>query len=342
MATETQYKLRIPNAANREVVRTRLIEDEDFRISKIKLGTDEPPRFTIPAPTEDDPDNILSAKGFTAVVVAARPNFFKDKNKPEEEPKERRALYIVRAGTVNTETGKTEGGSYLPDLIYASPSSLRPWKEFCALLSPKFPNMKSPVVAKGTPYQHVLVRVTGTRVKTDKFTWNKLEFTPVRVLDEKEIAWITELIPMVEGSIRTYETNDSLDAAEDDVVYGGAARVADDSGDHQEAHSKAAAAAAAPAADDDEAPNAAAAAEAKKKAAAAKKKADAEAAAAAKLAEEQAAAKVAPVVPADDDADDSTPAVTPPKAATTSADDDADAPPPPARRRSVAMPDDDD
>ena len=341
MATETQYKLRIPNAANREVVRQRLIEDEDFRIPKIKLGTDDPPRFTIPAPTEDDPDNILSAKGFTAVVVAARPNLFKDKNKPEEEPKERRALYIVRAGNVNGETGKTDGGSYLPDLIYASPSSLRPWKEFCALLSPKFPNMKSPVVPKGTPYQHVLVRFTGKRVKTDKFTWNKLEFTPIRVLDEKEIAWITELTPMVEGSIRTYETNDSLDAAEDDVVYGGAARVAEDTGDHQETHSKAALAAAAPSGDDeDAAPNAA---EAKKKAAAAKKKADAEAAA--KLAEEQAAAEAAAkakAVPADDDEDDtSTPAVAA-STATTSADDDADVPIPQARRRSVAMPDDDD
>lgn len=325
--SEAQYKIRVPNAANREVVRQSLVEDEDFRIPKIKLGNDDPPRFTIPAPTQDDPDNIISNKGFAAVILVAKQNFFRDKNNPEAEPKERRALYLVRAGKIDPSTNKVDPntGSYFPDLLYASPSSLRPWKEFCALLSTKFPNMKHPAVPKGTQYFHVLVWISGKRVKTEKFTWNKLEFTPLRVLDEKEVAWVNEIIPMVEGCIKTYESNEALDAAEDDVVYGGAKTV--DHAEPEVVHS-AATIASVSQSDEDEAP------------ASAKKQRQPKP----QPAPEPEAPKQAPKpVAQDDDEDDSGSAPAAPEAPkqTPSTDDEADAPPPPARRRTVTMDDDD-
>jgi hypothetical protein len=190
--------IRIPKAKTQNKLRVLLTEDEEFRFPRVKLDRDKP-RFILPAPLEDDEDNTESKPTFKAVVLVAKKNFFQSEQDKKEgkDPKEKRALYILREGQI------------VPELVYVNPTSLRAWRELIAAIS-----------NRGGEYYHVLVEFSAEKVvsKTTDFKWMKFLFKEAGTLTEEEIEYINELRPLVEGRIREYTDDSQLADIEDKAL----------------------------------------------------------------------------------------------------------------------------
>ena len=197
MADDT-LKLRLPNAAKLEQIREAIQEDEDWRFGRLKLDGKKP-RFELPTPTKDDPDNVEIAKDFCGVVVVAKKNFYQSEEDKTNNvaPKEKRALYILRTG------------KYMPELMYVSPSALRNWLGFA-----------KEVVQNQLQYFDVMISFTAEQVKSKNtgFVWSKPKFAISRVLTEAEKAHIATLREWVLGKVQDYEDTAKLAEYEDQAL----------------------------------------------------------------------------------------------------------------------------
>lgn len=195
--SDTAETIRVPSPAKQQALNALLTEDEDFRFPKIKLNKNEKPRFEVLAPTAEDRDNIDLVRSFKAVVLIARKNFYQgDEEKARgEDPKEKRALYVLRTGKVT------------PELTYVSPSALRNWKAFC----------KEVVTSGHEGYWAVLCEFGAEHVKGKQFTWNKPTFKVSRTLTAEEREYVVELRAILDRHIRDYVDDSELDKYEDEA-----------------------------------------------------------------------------------------------------------------------------
>ncbi len=202
MATTTKKKdeeiedlLRIPSDRKLEKIRDILENDEDFRFPRIVLDSKKP-KFELPEPTEDEPDNVSLRSTFHGVVVLFRKNFYlsDEDKKAGKEAKEKRALYIFRPG-------KT-----WPELFYASPTAVKPWKLFC-----------KEVVTGENAVHHVMCEFGVEHIDNPKtgYKWNKPTFKISRVLTDEEIAYTDELHAMIDAKVKEWEDSSDLDEYED-------------------------------------------------------------------------------------------------------------------------------
>lgn len=232
MSSNDEPKVRIGTANQMERARIALTEDEDFRFQKVKLNKGEKPRFEIAAPTNEDPDAILTPKTITCVVALARKNFYQseDDKKADKPAKEKRALYIIRDEKI------------LPDVLYVSPTSLKVWQKFVY-------DMK----LKERAYHEVLVEIGGEHVKskTTGFDWNKLTFKEIRPLTAEEHTQVQAIAELVLAKVKVYESSDEYAAAEEEAINGPAATERDE--DESQEHRSATARERIEAADEDEA-----------------------------------------------------------------------------------------
>jgi hypothetical protein len=183
-------------AAKMEALRDAIVEDEDFRFSRIKLDGKKP-RYELPAPVKGDPDNVEIESTFQGVVLLAKKNFYQSDEDKENgvEPKEKRALYVLRLGR------------YVPELFYISPTSVRNWKYFV-----------KDIVTSGRDYFGVLVEFSAEVIKGQKYTWTKPKFSIVRTLTKDELAHVTELREIVSDRVSQYESDADLDKYEDEAL----------------------------------------------------------------------------------------------------------------------------
>jgi chemotaxis protein histidine kinase CheA len=167
-------------------------EDEDFRFGKIKVEKDKQ-RYTLPAPTKDDPEDTESVKAFYGVVVYFRKAFF---NNPEKNEKvEKRELAILRAG------------KFMPELLYISKAGLWNWKGFLAAVEKQ----------KLDSYSHVMVRFTAEPGQSSDgvYKFSKVKMEIVSELEAEEIEYLQELQQVVRTRVRKYSSSEDLDSAED-------------------------------------------------------------------------------------------------------------------------------
>lgn len=188
--------VRLPSEARLEKIREVLAEDEDWRFGRIKIDGKKP-RFELPAPTEDEPDNIELASKFYAVVLVAKKNFYQSDEDKEAgtEPKEKRALYVLRCG------------KNMPELLYVSPTAIRNWKYFA-----------KEVVQNGNAYYGVVCEISAEQIKGKQYTWSKPKFAIARTLNEAEAAHILTMRELVAGRVTEYEDNAELDKYEDEAL----------------------------------------------------------------------------------------------------------------------------
>lgn len=196
MSTDETLNLKLPKAAKLEQIREVLQDDEDWRFGRPKIDGKKP-RFELPAPTRDEPDNVELAKTFQAVVLVARKNFYQSDEDKENgvEPKEKRALYILRTGR------------YMPEVLYVSPTALRNWKYFVR-----------DVVQQGHQYYEVLCEFSAELIKGKKYTWAKPKFAIARTLTEEESAHVEIMRELVLGRVTEYEDNAELDKFEEEAL----------------------------------------------------------------------------------------------------------------------------
>jgi len=189
-------KLRIPSNKKLEQIREVLEEDEDWRFGRIKMDGKKP-RFELPAPTSDEPDNVEIEKTFLGVVIVAQKNFYQSDEDKENgnEPKEKRALYVVRVG------------KYMPELMYVSPTALRNWKYFA-----------KEVVTSDKQYYEVLCEFTAEQIKGKHYTWSKPKFAIARTLTEEELAHVLTMRELVLARVKEYENNSELDDYEEKAL----------------------------------------------------------------------------------------------------------------------------
>jgi len=194
--SDDTLKLRLPSQTKLEQIREVLQDDEDWRFGRIKMDGKKP-RFELPAPTRDEPDNVEIEKTFYGVVLVAKKNFYQSDEDREagNEPKEKRALYIVRVG------------KYMPELMYVSPTALRNWKYFAKEV---YQNDKN--------YYEVLCEFTAEQIKGKQYTWSKPKFAIARTLTEDELAHIQVLRELVLARVKEYEDNAELDKYEEKVL----------------------------------------------------------------------------------------------------------------------------
>jgi hypothetical protein len=214
--SEDKVLLKLPSAQKMEQIREILEDDEDWRFGRPKIDGKKP-RFELPAPTKQDPDEVEIAKSFYGVVLLARKNFYQSEEDKEKgnEPKEKRALYILRAG------------KYMPELLYVSPTALRNWKFFAKECRDR-----------GIDYFSVMCEFAAEQVtgKANGYTWSKPTFKISRTLTEDELAHVMDIRELVLGRVKEYEDNSELDKAEDEALS--VDRVRKDDEDDQETHSK--------------------------------------------------------------------------------------------------------
>lgn len=193
--------VRIANATQAERMREIFTEDEDFRMPRIKLDRDKP-RFHIAAPTKEDPEATESTPSFKGVIVLVRKNYYQSEEDKEEgkDPKEKRALYIVRNGKI------------MPEVLYISPTALRNWKQFVASL-----------VRSGQNYYTVMTEFAAEQAhsKNTGYKWMKPTFKEVRTLTEEEQSQVEATRELVDARIREYESMDELDNLEEQALSGG-------------------------------------------------------------------------------------------------------------------------
>lgn len=195
-STTDVMKVRLPSENRLEKIREVLAEDEDWRFGRINIDSKKP-RFELPAPTEDAPDNIELAAKFHAVVLLAKKNFYQSDEDKEAgiDPKEKRALYILRCG------------KNMPELMYVSPTAVRNWKYFA-----------KEVVQNGNAYYGVMCEISAEQIKGKQYTWSKPKFAIARTLDEAEAAHILIMRELVAGRVVEYEDNAELDKYEDEAL----------------------------------------------------------------------------------------------------------------------------
>jgi hypothetical protein len=175
-----------------EQVFSIISEDEDFRFGKIKVER-EKQRYTLPAPTSDDPENTESVKTFYGVVVYFRKAFFK--NAEKNETVEKRELAILR------------DGKFMPELLYISKAGLWNWKGFLAAVEKQ----------KLDSYSHVMVRFTAEPGQSSdgQYKFSKVKMEIVSELEAEEIEYLQELQQIVRARVRKYSSSEDLDSAED-------------------------------------------------------------------------------------------------------------------------------
>ena len=197
MSADTEaVKLKLPSSTKMERIREALTEDEDWRFGRIKMEGKKP-RFELPAPTSDEPDNVEIQKTFCGVVLVAKKNFYQSDEDKEagNEPKEKRALYIIRVG------------KYMPELLYVSPTAIRNWKYFAR-----------EVVQSGKSYYEVMCEFTAEQIKGKQYTWSKPKFAIARTLTEDEAAHVKIIRELVSARASEYEDNAELDKYEDEAL----------------------------------------------------------------------------------------------------------------------------
>lgn len=189
-------KLKIPSDTKMVQITEVLGEDEDWRFGRIKIDGKKP-RFELPAPTKDEPDNVEIEKMFYGVVLVAKKNFYQSDEAKEagEEPKEKRALYILRVG------------KYMPELMYVSPTAIRNWKYFA-----------KEIVTSNRNYYEVLCEFSAEQIRGKQFTWSKPTFKIARTLTEAEAAHVQILRELVLARAKEYEDNKELDKYEDTAL----------------------------------------------------------------------------------------------------------------------------
>lgn len=206
-------QLRIPTAQKMQQLTELISEDEDFRFPRIKLNRDKP-KFELPAPTKDDRDNFDVKATFKGVVLVARKNFYQDdeSKKKNEEPKEKRVLYVLRLDKV------------IPEIMYVNPTSLKAWKIFA-----------KQVIVAGQQIYGVVCEFGAEHVKskTSGFAWNKMTFKVDRSLTKAELEHSQALRTLVDAHVKTYEDDADLDKFEDEAL---GIRKPDDE-EHAERHS---------------------------------------------------------------------------------------------------------
>ena len=192
MSEAPELKVRIPSAKKMQNVFTIISEDEDFRFGKIKVDRDKQ-RYTLPAPTSEDPELTESVKVFYGVVVYFKKAFFKNTEKNEQV--EKRELAVLRLG------------KFMPELLYISKSGFWNWKGFLAAVEKQ----------KLDSYCHVFVRFTAEPGQsTDgQYKFSKVKLEIVAELEAEEIEYLQELQQVVRTRVRKYSNNDELDSAED-------------------------------------------------------------------------------------------------------------------------------
>lgn len=215
--------IKVPSEAKQKQVKELILEEEGFKFSTIKLNR-ERPRYEIPAPTEEDQDNVNLVKEFNAVVLCVRKNFYQSDEDKEagKQAKEKRTLYILREGRVT------------PERIFVSPTSVTEWKKLIKAIA-----------VNGQPFFGVIVNFAAEHIKSQKsgFAWNKIKFGTVRSLTEEELGYIEQIRTWVDGKVGTFDDEADLDKYEDEAVFGGSKAAAkSDDDDPTEAHSKKAAA----------------------------------------------------------------------------------------------------
>ena len=207
--SEDTLKLKIPTTETKmERIREALQEDEDWRFGKIKLDGKKP-RFELPAPTSDEPDNVDISATFHGVVLVAKKNFYQSDEDKEagKDAKEKRALYILRTG------------KYMPELMYVSPTALRNWFTF----------VKN-VVDNNLNYFDVMVEVSAEQVKSKNtgFVWSKPKFAIARSLSEEEQTYIATLRDWVLSRVQEYEDTANLAKYEEQALSVDKPKIASD------------------------------------------------------------------------------------------------------------------
>lgn len=190
--------LRIPSPKKMQALTELLQDDEDFRFPRIKLHR-EKPKYELPEPTAEDRDNFEMRGIFKATILVARKNFFQsDEDKAAgKDPKEKRALYVLRPGKVT------------PELVYVNPTSLKAWKMFV-----------KQVMTSGQQYYSVLCEFSAEHVKSAKsgYSWNKMNFKIDRTLTAEELEHVEAIRQLVDARVKTYEDDSDLDKFEDEAL----------------------------------------------------------------------------------------------------------------------------
>ena len=194
--TEDLLKVRLPSEARLEKIREVLAEDEDWRFGRIKIDGKKP-RFELPEPIKDDLDNTELAPKFYAVVLVARKNFYQSDEDKEAgiEPKEKRALYVLRCGKL------------MPELLYVSPTAILNWKRFA-----------KDVCVNGSTYYGVVCEISAEQIKGKNYTWSKPKFAIARTLTETEAAHVLFMRELVANRVTEYEDNAELDKYEEQAL----------------------------------------------------------------------------------------------------------------------------
>jgi len=206
-------KLRLPSTKKMLSIKELLEEDEDYRFNRIKVHRTKP-RFELPDPTDDDRDNVATKPTFKAVVLVARKNFFQGQDEKDkgQDPKEKRALYVLRPGKL------------MPELLYINPTSLINWKSFAKA-----------VVQSGNSLFGVMCEFSAEFINNKKsgFSWNKVKFAIDRTLTPEELEHAVEMRTLVDQRVKDYEDTSDLDKYEDQLLGNEA-----DDDDVQDKHSK--------------------------------------------------------------------------------------------------------
>jgi hypothetical protein len=304
MSTDVStLKVRIPKAEKTAAMIEIIREDEDFRFDYIQVDHDDR-LFKLPIPNTDDTEEV---KVFYGVILHFRPIPAKD------DRKEKRELTLLRCGKI------------MPEQLYLSNAGLWLWKGF----------MKQLTDQHITHVARVLVKFKAVEGKSGdgKHTFTKVELSIVRELEDRELDYVMNIVPIVAARIKKYtgSSAEELEAAENalmDPEYQRAtAAKKDEADERQEKAAKSTRARIEDDEDDDEPP----AKKPKKKPAEDDDDED----------EPKPKSKKKPVE--DDDDDDEPPAKKPKKkAADDDDDDDEDEPKPKSKKKPVEDDDDDD
>ena len=206
--TDTELKLRLPSEAKLKGIRKLMVEDEDWKLARIAMDPSKRPRFSLPMPTLDEPDNVEIEKSFRGVILTYRkssPPLTDEEKEAGKEPVETRALYILREG------------QWVPDIMYVgsrSKTSLRNWKQFA------FDNK---LTAKNCC--QYLVEFTAEQIKWKAYVWSRPKFAVVRPLTEEELAHIEIMQELVQSQIKEYESTSELDRYEEESLAAGSLKV---------------------------------------------------------------------------------------------------------------------
>jgi hypothetical protein len=194
--SDETMKLKLPSDTKLEQIREVLQDDEDWRFGRVKMDGKKP-RFELPAPTKDEPDNIEIATKFCGVVLVAKKNFYQSDEDKEagNEPKEKRALYILRLDR------------YMPELMYVSPTAIRNWKYFAR-----------DVVQGGKNYYEVICEFSAEQIRGKNYTWSKPKFAIAHTLTDGENAHVQTMRELVMARVQEFESNAELDDYEDQAL----------------------------------------------------------------------------------------------------------------------------